>query len=115
MSYVGLERRSTPCKQHAEFIEKLDHEVNGNGKPGLRLEVQRINLILEGDEKAGVRGVVKEQQCIKETVNNIDKRLERIEPFMNPKLLTVIFSLSFLACIKILGIDLIAQIASRFI
>ena len=40
MSYDGPERRTTPCKEHEKLLAQFDHDINGNGKPGLKADVE---------------------------------------------------------------------------
>lgn len=107
MSYDGPERRTTPCKEHEKLLVQFDHDINGNGKPGLKADVEMIRLALYGHEESGIKGMIKKQE-------DILTFIRPLKPFLNPKLLTFIFALSILACLKVLGTELIVDIFKHF-
>lgn len=109
MSYDGDERRL------AEKVEKLEHEILGNGKPGLRAEVNRINYALYGDEQNKQKGMATKQIEIQIDLKELRDDFNKIKPFLNPKLLLILMSLSVAACLKVLGLDLITDALKKFI
>jgi hypothetical protein len=38
--------RQLPCAQHSELMKRLDHEVFGNGKPGLKQDFNEMKIML---------------------------------------------------------------------
>jgi hypothetical protein len=108
VSYEGPDRRKSPCKEHEKLLEEIDHQINGNGKPGLRADVDKVLLALYGDETLAMPGMISKQQ-------EILLFIKPLKPFLNTKLLTTLFTLSILACIKVLGTDLISDIIKVFI
>lgn len=101
------DERNHYCAQE-DRIEKFDKQINGNGEPGLIQDVAMVRRALYGDPKNQVAGVVANQLEIMGFINSL-------KPFLNPKLLITLFTLSFFACIKVLGSDLIINIAKHFI
>lgn len=99
MSYSGEERRT---------VEILEHEVFGNGKPGLRAEVDKINSALYGNKDNQQRGMIDKQE-------EILKFVYAVKPFLNPKLLIGMFTLSVAACLKVLGADLIGEVLKKLV
>lgn len=108
MSYEGNERRLTPCKTHDELIQKLDKEINGNGKPGLSSRMIRVEQAIYGDEVNHQKGMLSKQEEILQFVY-------AVRPYLNPKLLLVLMSLSVAACLKVLGVDLMTEVVKRFL
>jgi len=102
MSYSGEERRLS------ERVEKLEHTVLGNGEPGLRGEVDKINAALYGDSDNKQRGMIDKQE-------DILKFVYSVRPFLHPKLLLLVIALSITACLKVLGLDLITDVVHKFI
>jgi len=107
MKYEGEERRSTPCKEHQKLLEQFDNDINGNGKPGLKADVEKVLLALYGHKENGIRGMIDKQQ-------DIITFIQPLKPFLNTKLLATVFTLSILTCLKVLGTDLIVDIVKHF-
>lgn len=99
MSYGGEERRT---------VEVLEREVFGNGKPGLRSEVDKINLALYGNKDNQQKGMIDKQE-------EILKFVYAVRPFLNPKLLLGMFTLSIAACLKVLGADLVGEVVKKLV
>ena len=108
MDYDGPERRKTPCKEHQKLLEQFDHDINGNGKPGLRAEVDKIVVALWGQPDSNIKGMIQKQQ-------DILTFIQPLKPFLNPNLLATLFTLSILACLKVLGTDMILDIIKHFV
>lgn len=108
MSYSGDERRMTTCKTHEELIQKLDKEINGNGKPGLSSRMIRVEQAIYGDEVNHQKGMLSKQEEILQFVY-------AVRPYLNPRVLLVLMSLSIAACLKVLGLDLITDVVKRFV
>lgn len=108
MVYEGPERRSTPCKEHSELLDQFKKDIHGNGKPGLKADVEMIRLALYGHSESGIKGMIEKQQ-------DILTFIQPLKPFLNAKLLLVVFTLSILACLKVLGTDLIMDIVKHFV
>ena len=108
MNYEGDERRVTPCKTHETLIRKLEHEVIGNGKPGLSSRMIRVEQAIYGDPINHQRGMLDKQ-------DEILKFVHSVRPYLNPKLLLGVMVLSVAACLKVLGLDLVGSFFKHFI
>jgi len=102
MSYSGEERRII------EKVERLEHEVLGNGKPGLLSRMIRVEQAIYGDEQNHQKGMLAKQ-------DEILKFVYAVRPFLNPKILIAMFSLSIFACLKVLGADLIGEVLKKLV
>lgn len=105
--YEGPERRKQPCNVECEKVQHLDKAINGNGKPGLGEKMDNVERALYGDPKNGVKGMIAIQA-------DIMGFIKPLKPFLNQKLLAFVFGLSILACLKVLGTDLIMDILKHF-
>lgn len=99
-------------EEYRDTVERLRHEIFGNGKPGLKADVDEIKLGLYGNKANQYLGVIENQKLIKSDVLELKKDMsdlstfvKSVKPFLNPKLLTALFTLSVSACIKVLGAD----------
>lgn len=102
MIYNGEERRLI------ERVEKLEHNISGNGKPGISSRLIRVEQAIYGDEQNHQKGMLAKQ-------DEILKFVYAVRPFMNPKLLIAMFSLSIFACLKVLGADLIGDVLKKMV
>jgi hypothetical protein len=109
MNWDGDERRLV------ERVDLLEHEIKGNGKPGLRAEVNKINYAIYGDEQNKQKGMATKQIEIQDDLKELRADFNKIKPFLNPKLLLAMFSLSIFACLKVLGADLIGEVLKKLV
>lgn len=98
--------RNHYCAQE-ERLSEIDKDLNGNGKPGLKADMERVVLALYGSPENQMPGMIEKQQ-------EILAFIKPLKPFLNTKLLAAVFTLSVLACLKVLGTDLIMDIVKRF-
>lgn len=82
--------------------------IFGNGKPGLVRDVQAVKLALYGDDQNHIRGMISKQEEIRDFVYSV-------KPYLKPKLLICMYGLCVAACLKVLGVDRIADIIEKFI
>lgn len=108
MSYEGPERRKQPCDVECDAVIKLTKIVSGNGVPGLVQDMSDVRRALWGDEKIQFKGLVENQKLILDFI-------KPLKPFLDRRVLFVIFGLSIAACVKVLGTELIVDIVGHFI
>jgi len=82
---------------------KYETLIEGNGKPGMVQDLAAVKRALYGDKPNNVPGVIERQQDILNFVNDL-------KPFLSRPVLLIMFGLSALACLKVLGGDHIINI-----
>lgn len=95
---------SSQRKNHECIQQEVIH---GNGKPGLVENISLVNRALYGDPKNKIKGMIEKQQ-------DIITFIQPLKLILNRWVLYPLCILSFSACLKVLGADLVVQIIKAF-